>query len=64
MSRLRLRGYTDVPSYEPGQRVKVHVSADDLLIERTYRTFTGGRPIFLVSEYFPAEYRPNANDGA
>jgi len=29
MSRLRLRGYTDVPSYEPGQRVKVHVSADD-----------------------------------
>ena len=29
MPRLRLRGYTDTPSYEPGQSVKVHVSADD-----------------------------------
>jgi chorismate-pyruvate lyase len=42
----------------------LNLAAEDLLIERTYRTFTGGRPIFLVSEYFPAEYRPSADDGA
>lgn len=29
MPRLRIRGYTDEPSYEPGETVKVHVSADD-----------------------------------
>ncbi|GGJ71409.1 N,N-dimethylformamidase beta subunit family domain-containing protein [Streptomyces brasiliensis] len=29
MPRLRLRGYTDTPSYEPGGQVKVHVSAND-----------------------------------
>jgi len=33
------------------------VDADDLLIERTYRTFTSGRPVFLVTEFFPATYR-------
>lgn len=42
----------------------LNVAADDMLIERTYRTFTGGRPIFLVSEYFPVEYRRSGNDGA
>ena len=42
----------------------LNISEQDILIERTYRTFTGGRPIFLVSEYFPAEYRPSATDGA
>ena len=33
------------------------IGEEDALIERAYRTFTGGRPMFLVSEYFPAEYR-------
>jgi chorismate-pyruvate lyase len=42
----------------------LNIAEDDMLIERAYRTFTGGRPIFLVSEYFPAEYRPSANHGA
>jgi chorismate-pyruvate lyase len=33
------------------------VQAEDLLIERTYRTFVGGHPVFLVTEFFPASYR-------
>jgi chorismate-pyruvate lyase len=33
------------------------VSEKDSLIQRTYRSFTGGLPTFLVSEYFPAQYR-------
>ncbi|HET9273106.1 MAG TPA: chorismate pyruvate-lyase family protein [Methyloceanibacter sp.] len=33
---------------------------DDTLIERTYRTFTNGRPVFVVSEYFPLEYAAKA----
>lgn len=32
----------------------------DTLIERSYRTFTNRRPVFIVSEYFPAEYAANA----
>jgi chorismate-pyruvate lyase len=55
--RVRQRPAGDLAQY-------LNVSCEDLLIDRTYRTFTGGRPIFLVSEYFPAEYRPSANDGA
>ena len=33
------------------------VCEKDIVIERAYRTFTGGRPVFLVSECFPAAYR-------
>lgn len=40
------------------------LNEEDTLIERAYRTFTSGRPVFLVSEYFPAEYRQNAWNGA
>jgi chorismate-pyruvate lyase len=42
----------------------LNLAEQDVLIERTYRTFTGGRPLFLVSEFFPAEYRLSADDGA
>ena len=30
------------------------VGEEDTLIERAYRTFTGGQPVFLVTEYFPS----------
>jgi chorismate-pyruvate lyase len=30
----------------------------DPVIVRTYRTFTAGRPVFAVTEYFPVTYRP------
>jgi chorismate-pyruvate lyase len=33
------------------------IHAEDILIERTYRTFTSGHPVFLVTEFFPATYR-------
>jgi chorismate-pyruvate lyase len=33
------------------------VGETDTLIERAYRTFTGGQPVFLVTEYFPSAYR-------
>ena len=33
------------------------VHEDDTLIERTYRTFTSGQPVFLVTEFFPTAYR-------
>ena len=33
------------------------VDAEDILIERTYRTFTSGHPVFLVTEFFPSAYR-------
>jgi len=42
----------------------LNLAEQDMLIERTYRTFTGGRPLFLVTEFFPAEYRPSSDDGA
>jgi chorismate-pyruvate lyase len=32
------------------------VHAEDILIERTYRTFTSGHPVFLVTEFFPGSY--------
>jgi chorismate-pyruvate lyase len=35
----------------------LRVDADDLIIERTYRTFMGGHPVFLVTEFFPVSYR-------
>jgi chorismate-pyruvate lyase len=64
----RLEIYKDRPRVRqrPAGDVARHlnVSEEDILIERAYRTFTSGRPVFLVSEYFPAEYRPSANDGA
>jgi len=30
-----------------------HISPSDLLIERTYRIFAGGRPVMLINEQFP-----------
>lgn len=30
-----------------------HISPDDLMIERTYRVFAGGRPVMLIHEQFP-----------
>jgi chorismate-pyruvate lyase len=33
------------------------IEADDPLIERVYRTYTSGRPVFLVTEFFPSIYR-------
>ena len=33
------------------------VDEEDPLIERAYRTFTSGQPVFLVTEYFPSAYR-------
>ena len=33
------------------------VHAEDTLIERAYRTFTSGHPVFLVTEFFPSAYR-------
>lgn len=53
-TRARQRPAGDLAQY-------LNIAAEDILIERTYRTFTGGRPIFLVSEYFPAEYRPSVS---
>ena len=35
---------------------------EDLLIERSYRTFTNRRPVFIVSEYFPVDYAATAPD--
>jgi chorismate-pyruvate lyase len=32
------------------------VSEDAELLERNYRTFTGGAPVFDVTEFFPLEY--------
>ncbi len=32
------------------------LSPDSSLIERAYRTFTGGAPVFHVTEFFPATY--------
>jgi len=64
----RLEIFKDRPRVRqrPAQDLARHlnVSENDILIERQYRTFTGGRPIFLVSEYFPAEYRLSAKNGA
>jgi chorismate-pyruvate lyase len=34
----------------------LNVSEDAGLIERRYRTFTGGAPVFDVTEFFPLEY--------
>jgi chorismate-pyruvate lyase len=34
------------------------VGTTEELIERTYRTYNGGRPVFLVTEFFPRQYRP------
>ena len=48
--RVRQRPAGDLARY-------LDVYEKDILIERAYRTFTGGRPVFLVSEYFPAAYR-------
>ncbi len=33
------------------------VEPENTLIERTYRTFTSGHPVFLVTEFFPRAYR-------
>jgi len=43
----------------PAGPVAIHlgVTDDQPIIERVYRTFTGGQPVFLVTEYFPAAYR-------
>jgi len=38
------------------QHLNVHPEA--ALIERAYRTFTGGHPVFLVTEFFPTAYPP------
>lgn len=32
------------------------VDEEDTLIERVYRAFTSGQPVFLVTEYFPSAY--------
>ena len=42
----------------------LNLAEEDTLIERAYRTFTGGRPLFLVSEYFPASIRRHSADKA
>jgi chorismate-pyruvate lyase len=35
----------------------LNIGEEDTLIERVYRTFTGGKPVFIVTEYFPSAYR-------
>ena len=65
----------DISSLDLVQRILVttdgtltDMSEDAILIERSYRTFTGGAPVFEVTEFFPLEYarqrslRPNQRD--
>lgn len=55
--RVRERTADDVA--EP-----LELDPDELIIERTYRTFTGGRPVFQVTEYFPTRFPRQVPDAS